>query len=1718
MFNKADNGNGTTTYTYTCDCAECDGNILYKKTLNSTVYHADITTVVSNLTANGQDLSVSHEIAEDGMVYAHVETNGKQTTTVIKAENVPAGQVMYIKYRLNNGSAPEGWMHTSIKVYTADGKEHLVSDGKVENTDLVKRHTGWVVARVNVGGNFTNEGLTSGAIALRFTISITHSDDLDIAYFISEPTQDNVNGLPYVYSMGDDYYLHSSTVLGTYIDSQWRKINTSDWANAVKQNDPFTPPTSTRTPIYVEEDPCANGHTPVVDQAVDATCTTSGLTEGSHCSVCGEIFTAQQTVPAIGHTPGSTVIENEVAVGCENDGSYDEVVYCTICNEKISSNTVYTPATGHKEGESAIINRVEASCSQEGSYDNVIYCSVCGGFYNVETVIIPKTPHTNTRKYNDNCHWDECSVCDAITNKEEHTGWTRTTTTSGSSTTYSYECAECDGVWGTKTFSSSAVYNADLTTVTSDGKTSIAIIDEMIYVHAAAKGSGQKTTTTFTATNVPIGIPLFMKYRINNGATPTANLVVKVSYNVGGTSYSVHYGNTSATDLAKRHYGWVVGRVNIKSDLNNKGLTAGSIADSITVTIEHYDDIDIAYFVTDSLENNSNVFPQMYADGDIYYMHQSTQFGSYAANQWRQINSNLTSTTTINDSNLVHPAYPDGSDVTSYDDPNSGHRIRLSKTHTSDSTTYTYTCVCAECGGKVLSTKTFKKVVYNANVASDITTTGTKSVQIDHTGMLYTHIATGGSQRTTTITASNVTVGVAMFMKYRLANGGTPTGSLRVQVEYHIGETKHVVNNATTTAENLASRHLGWVVGRINYKGAIDGNSALTAGSTKATIVITIIHSDDLDIAFLLTDPSQNNTSVFPQLYADGEIYYLHQATAFGSYIADQWRQINADYSTTTIKDSTLKHLSRPDGTDIPKEEPAPDMTEDFEEVKDTEVAPYKPKVNYGTTLTGVENSDLLKSAANVNMFDSSCPIRIDYIYHFTSNKTIEFTITDYYGNPISRIYVKGIAGESKKISVGFMNHPTGYFTIAVDGAELDYYVVTPDVNERTLTDSPFAMDAVLTGHLGDDLDLIDSYASAMRLAGVTWVRERLAWSSYQTGDNGGSYTYNTSYLNDLENKLQVVKGRGLNVLMTMSTGPSWALNLAYNNGGENITIGSNKPNFLGTYGTQLAIYDAAKKVASQLAQEVDMIELMNEPDHSAFLDLAEQYASWFKSAALGVVDAGTGMKISMAGLCNAATDFTPILINSDVLKYASVFNYHTHIYDYDYASSSKVTDLASSQSVRDFSTMLDLYGIDAPVWISESGMKLPSTTPTNAQKKIQAPYIVSSAVQSLSYGVEKYFWFLATNYTEVNNGVAGDFGSFSKTNKPYPTVAAYSVMTSVLGKAEYIGELKDLPNEKARGYLFKTGNGNETVAVVWMSEGSATYTFSTSGSVKVTDLMGGETTKNTVGGQVSVNIGIEPIYITYTTAPTNYFEQTFDKADTTAPVLSEADHVVITPEFVDNVFSEETKNFGHYITTGTQIKVRVVNHNNTSVTGSVNVSIPGFTVSGLDQTITVEAHSEEFITLTLTKNGSSNVDDIITFTGTFNGKACSPAAVSVYSGSQTDRGVSRAFQFTTNTWISASNLSSVKMYVDGFEVADQEDIIILVNGEEFEGSVTYKQQYVSFNGDYRIAYVLTIDFSSLGDGKHVVSIGFKTDGGDMRVIPLIIRRNGDQVLFANVR
>lgn len=72
-------------------------------------------------------------------------------------------------------------------------------------------------------------------------------------------------------------------------------------------------------------------HVTVIDEAVPATCTTPGLTEGSHCSECGLVFTTQQVVNALGHDWATNFT---IDIPATKTSTGEMSLHCKRCNER----------------------------------------------------------------------------------------------------------------------------------------------------------------------------------------------------------------------------------------------------------------------------------------------------------------------------------------------------------------------------------------------------------------------------------------------------------------------------------------------------------------------------------------------------------------------------------------------------------------------------------------------------------------------------------------------------------------------------------------------------------------------------------------------------------------------------------------------------------------------------------------------------------------------------------------------------------------------------------------------------------------------------------------------------------------------------------------------------------------------------------------------------------------------------------------------------------------------------------------------------------------------------------------------------------------------------------------------------------------------------------------------------------------------------------------
>lgn len=183
-------------------------------------------------------------------------------------------------------------------------------------------------------------------------------------------------------------------------------------------------------------------HNSAVTPAVAPTCTATGLTEGTHCSVCSVVLTAQTTVPMIEH-PWSDYVDN-------GDGTHTRT--CTECGKTDSGNHFYPyvgehpyiadgvgPTTWTKADENqhmrvcqycgnehysdhkytynfTVSDVKDPTCTEAGSTE-VIMCDVC--LHTVGGEEIPATMHEG----NTNFTWEysiedgyhiNCSECGGI--------------------------------------------------------------------------------------------------------------------------------------------------------------------------------------------------------------------------------------------------------------------------------------------------------------------------------------------------------------------------------------------------------------------------------------------------------------------------------------------------------------------------------------------------------------------------------------------------------------------------------------------------------------------------------------------------------------------------------------------------------------------------------------------------------------------------------------------------------------------------------------------------------------------------------------------------------------------------------------------------------------------------------------------------------------------------------------------------------------------------------------------------------------------------------------------------------------------------------------------------------------------------------------------------------------------------------------------------------
>ncbi len=148
-------------------------------------------------------------------------------------------------------------------------------------------------------------------------------------------------------------------------------------------------------------------HTPVTDPAVPATCCTKGLTEGSHCGVCNEIFKAQVVTDYSDHDYSDTITYS---------GAKGSDKVCTVCGKL--ENKEYTFKTKlNDNGQSYTLVKadgwVELDLGSEFKFNNKPVTVIGGEVFN-ECETLKSADLTGVESIGNSAFWDCTSFTSVI--------------------------------------------------------------------------------------------------------------------------------------------------------------------------------------------------------------------------------------------------------------------------------------------------------------------------------------------------------------------------------------------------------------------------------------------------------------------------------------------------------------------------------------------------------------------------------------------------------------------------------------------------------------------------------------------------------------------------------------------------------------------------------------------------------------------------------------------------------------------------------------------------------------------------------------------------------------------------------------------------------------------------------------------------------------------------------------------------------------------------------------------------------------------------------------------------------------------------------------------------------------------------------------------------------------------------------------------------------
>lgn len=583
-----------------------------------------------------------------------------------------------------------------------------------------------------------------------------------------------------------------------------------------------------------------------------------------------------------------------------------------------------------------------------------------------------------------------------------------------------------------------------------------------------------------------------------------------------------------------------------------------------------------------------------------------------------------------------------------------------------------------------------------------------------------------------------------------------------------------------------------------------------------------------------------------------------------------------------------------------------------------------------------------IKNIQNVGIYTKNENVGFEITRDNTDTQTVVLKVFDIDGHLVLQ---RSFTADEEK-EVFYLGHfSPGWYRVrpTFGNEEVNTFVSFSVIDEKDgiYHNSPFAM--MHLGRMVTDKDT--AYVEALRRLSVGTVRSDEIADIYKSTRPYEQYNTNLS-------------NAGINVMPTVATNYEYP--------------GTTTTGNIGGFTDLLEVYNVHKTMVSAYNGKIPYWELINEPDINTSAS-ADAFASWYKAAAIAICDAQPDAIKSFGGLCVMNSQYFDTIMQNGIMNYSDTINVHSHATD---SASGANYDGALADLGKAYSA---LYGNNAPLWSTESGVRMEITDdsnelPSDEALKRQARYMITSFMDTIGkHGVNKNFWFLTSHY--IAEGP--EYGTFSKNDMPYPAISSMNVLTDNLKDGKLLGRLNNVEN--AEGYFFDCGEYD--AAVIWRTKaGKQNIQLHTGGNVEIVELVGNSNAKTYCPstGRVSFDITEEPVLIRLSGKANSddYVKTAFDVRLPESQVLTDkAERVVLQQVWEPK---PDVVNGTYRINNDTQytVKCRIYNFNGTDVSGSFRTeNSEGITISGDTSgnfTVAGNSYIEKVVTLNVSPDGNN--------------------------------------------------------------------------------------------------------------------------------------------------